>query len=81
MGTIERLNDLCGQLATGEADDQLAAKSSDESGMRWEVYARGYPLVISCRTAREAEQCIRRHYRELQQQLTSGTATPIHMMR
>jgi hypothetical protein len=76
MITIDRLQRLCDTLACGEPGDHLSVRESDEEGCRYEVYANGYPLNMHCRTAHEAEQCIRQHYRDLAEQLASGTATP-----
>lgn len=76
MTTTTRLNLLSDALAVGESGDKLTVRPSRAAGCRYEVYASGYPLNMHCATAREAERCIRDHYRELREQLADGTATP-----
>lgn len=61
--TIDRLNAEC--VSTTDPSDTLAVRPSDEPGCKYEVYAGGYGLSLHCRTAEEARQCIRDHYREL----------------
>jgi hypothetical protein len=46
----------------------LGVRASKESGMRYEVYAGGYPFAVDCRTAKEARKVIRDHYEALREQ-------------
>lgn len=63
---IASLEKLC--LSTTDPGDTLAVRVSDEPGCWYEVYAGGYPFNAHCRTAAEARQVIRKHYRALKEQ-------------
>lgn len=63
---IASLEKLC--LSTTDPGDMLAVRVSDEQGCLYEVYAGGYPFNVHCRTAAEAREVIRDHYRALKEQ-------------